>query len=61
MKIFLKIVIALLTLSIGWLLGTFLLDWSKLWKVALFYLACWGIGHVIYSILRVIDKRYRDD
>lgn len=61
MKIFLKSVIAVLTLTIGGVLGIYLLDWSELWKVALFYLACWGIGHIVYSILRVVDKLYGNE
>ena len=58
MKAFCKTLVAICTLGIGWLLGIYLLDWSVLWKVALFFLACWVTGHLVYSILRAIDKRY---
>ncbi|MPM95686.1 hypothetical protein SDC9_142841 [bioreactor metagenome] len=57
-KILMKILVAICTLGVGWLLGIYLLDWSVFWKTALFFLACWGIGHIVYSILRAIDKRY---
>ena len=59
MKAFLKVLVAICTLFVGWLLGVYLLDWSVPWKVAFFVLACWGIGHIVYSILRAIDKRYQ--
>ncbi len=58
LKAFLKALVAICTLVVGWLLGIYLLDWSVPWKVTLFYLSCWGIGHIVYSILRAIDKRY---
>ena len=59
MKTFLKIIVAICTLAVGLLLGIYLLDWSVLWKAALFFLACWAIGHIVYAILRAIDKRFR--
>jgi len=58
LKAFLKVLVAICTLVVGLLLGIYLLDWSVPWKVILFNLACWGIGHIVYSILRAIDKRY---
>ena len=59
LKAFLKALVAICTLTVGWLLGVYLLDWFVSWKTALFLLACLGIGHIVYSILRVIDKRFR--
>lgn len=58
MKVFLKTIVALGALGVGWLLGIYLLDWLVAWRVILFFVACWGIGHIVYSILRVIDKRF---
>lgn len=60
MKKFLKYIVAIFTVIIGFLLGIYLLDGLAIWRVALFLLVCWGMGHVVYYILRVIDKRYEN-
>ena len=59
MRIFLKSITALLTVFIGVVLGIYLLDGFVYWKIPLWSLACAGVGNVIYSVLRAIDKRYK--
>lgn len=58
MKSLLKGIIAAGTLGVGVLLGIYLLDGLILWKMLLFFLACWGIGRGVYALLRVVDKRF---
>lgn len=58
MKILLKTVVAIITLGLGWLLGIYLLDGAVLWKMGLFFAACWGIGQIVYAVLRAIDRQY---
>lgn len=58
MKLFLKAFVSMCTLGVGVLLGIYLLDWSVLWKVTLFYFVCWGAGHLVYALFRAIDRRF---
>lgn len=60
LKVLLKGVIFICSLGMGWLLGIYLLDWAVYWKVMLFYLICWGIGHIVYSLFRAIDKLFKN-
>lgn len=55
---FLKYIVVIVTIMIGFLLGIYLLDRLVIWRVALFLMVCWGMGHVVYYILRVIDRQY---
>ena len=58
LRVLLKFLMAVCTLGAGWLLGIYLLDWSVPWRVSVFLMACWGIGHFVYFVLRKIDKRF---
>lgn len=58
MKIILKALVALITVMVGGILGIALLSGYIWWKVLLFLSACYLIGHLIYGLLRVIDKNF---
>ena len=58
MRMFLKGMVAIATLAVGWLMGIYLLDYSKMWTIMAFGIVCYGVGHGTYWVLRRIDKRY---
>ena len=58
MRVFLKSIVAVLTVLTGWFLGVYLLDEFVYWKFMLFVLVCWAIGHAVYKVLRMIDRRF---
>ena len=58
MKIILKVLVALITVTVGWFLGIVLLGDLIWWKILVFAGACVVIGQLVYKLLRIIDKRY---
>ena len=58
MRIFLKTIVAILTLALGAVMGIYLLDGFEIVNMIVWLLACNVIGHAVYKLLRVIDKRY---
>ena len=61
MKKVIKFVVAVATVAVGIVLGLVLLVGFVPWKIPLFALACWGIGHGVYSLLRFIDRKFQDE
>ena len=60
MKIVIKIVVAVATVAIGIVLGQVLLVGFVPWKISLWAIACCGIGHGAYSLLRFIDRKFQN-
>lgn len=55
-----KAFVALITLTIGVVLGITLLSDFIWWKMLVFAGACYVIGQLVYKLLRIIDRRFSD-
>jgi len=58
MKNFLKAMFAVPFVIISGFLGVYLLSDLEIMKMILFLLYAIGMGHVIYQVLRAIDRKY---
>jgi len=58
MRYFLKVIIWIVLIATGLLLGINLLAGFLWWKIIIFAIACYLIGHGAYKLLRLIDKYY---
>ena len=58
MRVFLKAIVAILTLAIGVALGIFLLKELEVVNIIVFVLACHAAGNIVYKLLRRIDKKF---
>ena len=58
MNYMVKGIVWIVLITIGLLLGPPLLIGFVWWKVLIFGIACYLIGHGAYKLFRVIDKHY---
>ena len=59
MRIALKSMVVVPACALAVVMGIYFLDGFEFLKVLIWSLCCIGLGHVIYALLRIIDKKYK--
>ena len=57
-RLVVKSIIVILAVEIGLWAGIYLLDYGRIWSVVVFVIACFGVGQIVYRLLRIIDMKY---
>ena len=58
MRVLLKTIVAVFAYVLSWFWGVYMLSDMEIHKTIIWGLSCGALGHIIYYLMRIIDKKY---